>query len=310
MRYLVVGAGALGGYFGARLLAAGCDVTFLLRPGRAATLTRTGLVVKSKFGDLAIDKPPFVLAEDIATTYDVVIVGCKAYDLAATMESFGAAVGPDTAILPMLNGMRHMDDLTQRFGAGAVLGGLCIISATLDDAGTVQHLNDLHSLVFGELDGTMSPRVEAIQRDFSTAGFDGRASAEILLEMWEKWMFIAAAAGITCLMRGSIGDIVAGGGMDTSMALLEECRDIAIHNGFTPRPRVYERARISLTATGSPITASMLRDIERDAPVEADHVIGDLLGRAELIPPPPSLLLYAYMHLKTYEARRARMAKA
>ena len=145
MRYLVVGAGALGGYFGARLLDAGCDVTFLLRPRRAEALARTGLVVKSKFGDLAIAAPPFVLSADIAATYDVVIVGCKAYDLAETMDSFAAAVGPSTAILPLLNGMRHIDDLTKRFGAERVLGGLCMISATLDDAGAVQHLNDLHS---------------------------------------------------------------------------------------------------------------------------------------------------------------------
>ena len=285
-------------------------MTFLLRPRRAEALARTGLVVKSRFGDLAIAAPPFVLSKDIATTYDVVIVGCKAYDLAETMDSFAAAVGPATAILPMLNGMRHIDDLTKRFGAERVLGGLCMISATLDDQGTVQHLNDLHGLVFGELDGTMSPRVEAIQRDFSGATFDGRASAQILLEMWEKWMFIASAAGITCLMRGSIGDIVEGGGMDTSLALLDECRAIAVHNGFAPRPQSYERARGALTAKGSPITASMLRDIERGGPVEADHVLGDLLGRAAQVPPQPSLLFHAYVHLKTYEARRARTAAA
>ena len=126
--------------------------------------------------------------------------------------------------------------------------------------------------------------------------------------MWEKWIFIAAAAGITCLMRGSIGDIVEGGGVDTCLALLDQCRDIATHNGYAPRPPSYERARANLTAKGSPITASMLRDIERGAPVEADHVLGDLLGRSGQLPPPPSLLLHAYVHLKTYEARRARTA--
>jgi 2-dehydropantoate 2-reductase len=304
MRYLVVGAGALGGYFGGRLLEAGHDVTFLLRPGRARALQATGLIVKSRFGDLALPAPPFVLADGIGSTFDVVVVGCKAYDLAETMTSFAPAVGPETAILPLLNGMRHLDDLQQRFGRERVLGGVCLISATLDAAGAVQHLNDLHGLVFGELDGARSRRVEAIARDFSGAKFDSRASPEIVLEMWEKWVFIAAAAGITCLMRASIGEIVAGGGAVFGVALLDECRAIAAANGFVPRPPGIERARAMLTAAGSPISASMLKDIERGGAVEADHVLGDLIARDANEPQGVSLLRVAYAHLKAYEARR------
>ena len=306
MRYLVVGAGALGGYFGGRLLEAGKDVTFLLRPGRAKTIQATGLVVKSRFGDLALTAPPFVLADDIGGPFDVVIVGCKAYDLAETMASFAPAVGPGTAILPLLNGMRHLDELTRRFGAERVLGGLCLISATLDDAGAVRHLNDLHTLVFGELDGTPSARVDAIRDDFADTQFDGRASNEIVLEMWEKWVFIASAAGITCLMRATIGQIVAGGGAGFGVALLDECRAIAAANGFAPRPPAIERARAMLTAAGSPISASMLKDIERGGPVEADHVLGDLIAHDRSEPSGVSLLRVAYAHLKAYEARRAR----
>ena len=306
MRYLVVGAGALGGYFGGRLIEAGHDVTFLLRPGRAKALQASGLVVKSRFGDLSLPAPPFVLAADIACTYDVVIVGCKAYDLADTMTSFAPAVGPTTAILPMLNGMRHIGALAQRFGPERVLGGLCLISATLDAAGTVQHLNDLHGLVFGELDGTTSARVETIERDFATTNFDGRASPHILLEMWEKWVFIASAAGVTCLMRATVGDIVAGGGAGFALALIDECRAIAAANGFEPRSASIERARAALTAEGSPMSASMLKDIERGGPVEADHVLGDLIAHARSEPSGVSLLRVAYAHLKAYEARRAR----
>ena len=306
MRYLVVGAGALGGYFGARLIEAGHDVTFLLRPGRAKALQASGLVVKSRFGDLSLPTPPFVLAADIASTWDVVIVGCKAYDLADTMDSFAPAVGPGTVILPMLNGMRHVGELAQRFGRERVLGGLCLISATLDAAGTVQHLNDLHTLVFGELDGTSSARVEAIARDFATTKFDGRPSPHILLEMWEKWVFIASAAGITCLMRATIGDIVAGGGAPLALALVDECRAIASANGFEPRSGAIERAHGALTAPGSPISASMLKDIERGGPVEADHVLGDLIAHDKGEPSGVSLLRVAYAHLKAYEARRAR----
>ena len=306
MRYLVVGAGALGGYFGGRLLEAGHDVTFLLRPARARALQATGLVVKSRFGDLSLPAPPFVLADGIASTFDVIIVGCKAYDLAETMASCAPAVGPDTAILPLLNGMRHLDELSARFGKERVLGGLCLISATLDAAGAVQHLNDLHGLVYGELDGTASARVDAIQRDFATARFDGRASTEILLEMWEKWVFIASAAGITCLMRATVGDIVAAGGAGLATTLLDECRAIAAANGFAPRPPSLERARAMMTTAGSPISASMLKDIERGAAVEADHVLGDLIGRARSPVPPLSMLRIAYAHLKAYEAKRAR----
>jgi 2-dehydropantoate 2-reductase len=163
MRYLVVGAGALGGYFGGRLLEAGRDVTFLLRPARAQALARTGLVIKSRFGDATLAAPPFVLKEDLHTPFDVVVVGCKAYDLAETMTSFAPAVGAQTAILPLLNGLGHFDALQQRFGAERVLGGLCMISAALDAVGTVQHFNDFHVLVFGELDGTASARVAEIQ---------------------------------------------------------------------------------------------------------------------------------------------------
>jgi len=304
MRYLVVGAGALGGYFGGRLLEAGRDVTFLLRPGRAQALARTGLVIKSRFGDATLPAPPFVLKENLQTPFDVVVVACKAYDLAATMASFAPAVGPQTAILPLLNGLGHFDALSGRFGAERVLGGLCMISAALDAAGTVQHFNDFHVLVFGELDGTASARVAEILGDCAGAKFEARASSQMLLELWEKWVFIAAAAAITCLMRASIGDIVAAGAADLSERLLEECRAIAAANGFAPRPAAIERYRAILTAAGSAISASMLKDIERGAPVEADHVIGDLVARADAAKIPVPKLRIAYTHLKAYEKQR------
>ena len=310
MRYLVVGAGALGGYFGGRLLEAGRDVTFLLRPARAQALARTGLVIRSRFGDATLAAPPSVLKEELRTPFDVVVVACKAYDLAETMDAFAPAVGPQTAILPLLNGMGHFDALAARFGAESVLGGLCMISAALDAAGTVQHFNDFHVLVFGELDGSASARVAGIRADCAGARFDARVSSEMRLELWEKWVFIASMAAITCLMRASIGAIVAAGAVDLSERLLEECRAIAEANGFAPRAAALERYRSVLTAAGSPLSASMLKDIERGAPVEAEHVIGDLLRRAPAASAgePPSLLRVAYAHLKAYEARRTASA--
>ena len=124
MRILVVGAGAVGGYFGGRLLEAGCNVTFLVRPKRAAQLAETGLVIKSRFGDVALRSPPTVQASELRREFDLILLSCKAYDLAAAVDSFTSAVRPDTAILPLLNGMRHLDLLDERFGAARVLGDL------------------------------------------------------------------------------------------------------------------------------------------------------------------------------------------
>ena len=309
MRFLMVGAGALGGYFGARLLAAGRDVPFLLRPGRAAQLATTGLVVRSPFGDLDLPTPKHVLAEQIGGPYDVVVVGCKAYDLDATMDSFAPAVGPGTVILPLLNGLGHIDRLVARFGEARVLGGLCMISATLDDEGRVLHLNDMHSLSYGERAGGRSPRIDAIAAQFAGANFTATASETIAQDMWEKWVFIASAAGLTSLMHASIGDIVAAGGEDVALAIFDECCAIAAHNGFAPRPGAITRGRAVVTTAGSPMTASMYKDMARGARVEADHILGDLLARApRTASATPSVLRTAYVHLKAYEVRRAREA--
>ena len=306
MRILVVGAGAIGGYFGARLLAAGRDVTFLVRPRRAAELAKTGLVVKSRKGDLALPPPPTVAADAIKAPFELVLVSCKAFDLAAAMESFAPAVGSTSAILPLLNGMGHLDALAARFGKAAVMGGQCAISTVLDGEGRVLHLNELHLLTFGELDGARSARAGAIAADFANAGFDGGLSEAILQEMWEKWVFIATAAGITCLMRAAVGDIVVAGATDLTLALFKEISTIAADQGFALRPAAAERGRAMLTQAGSPFTASMLRDVEGGRPIEADHMLGDLLkrGRDRLGGYP--MLGIAYAHLKAYEARRTR----
>src|SRR5215470_17416960 len=153
MRFLMVGAGAIGGYFGGRLLEAGRDVTFLVRPGRAARLAANGLVLTSPAGDASLPSPPTVLAPELRDAFDVVILTCKAFDLDAAIESVAPAVGPDTAVVPLLNGMRHLDELDARFGPARVLGGACFISARLDDAGRVVHASDFHRLAFGERSG-------------------------------------------------------------------------------------------------------------------------------------------------------------
>lgn len=308
MRILVVGAGAIGGYFGGRLLEGGRDVTFLVRPRRASQLAKTGLVVRSKAGDVNVPSPPTIMTDALRPPFDLILLSCKAYDLAGAIESFAGAVGPNTAILPLLNGMAHMDSLSARFGNGAVLGGQCQISTTLDAEGRVFHLSDFHFLSFGETGGASSPRAQAIATAFADLRFDSRLSTAILQEMWEKWVLIATVAGITCLMRATVGDIVAADAGGFATTLLDECANISAARGFAPSPAFLERARTLVTTPNSTFAASMLRDMENGAPIEADHIIGDLLRRGGAREHP--LLGITFAHLKAYEARRKREAAA
>ncbi len=306
MRILILGAGAIGGYFGGRLLQAGRDVTFLVRPKRAAQLAETGLVIRSRFGDATVPHPPTVLADTLRGPFDLVIVSAKAYDLESAIRDVAPAVGPKTAILPLLNGLRHIDVLEAHFGAGPVLGGQCLIAVTLDEAGRILHLNENQSITFGERAGGRSARIDAIAAALGGATFDARVSESILLDMWEKWVFLATLAGATCLMRAPVGDIVSAGGAAFGEQLLAECAAIAAGAGYRPRPALIDNARQTVTAPGSPLTASMLRDVERGARTEADHVIGDLLARAGSTD--PRLLRLVALNLRAYDARRSRTA--
>jgi len=303
MRILVVGAGAIGGYFGARLAEAGRNVTFLVRPKRAEQLGR-GLVVRSPLGDAIITAPELVTASTLREPYDLILLSCKAFDLEDAMESLAPAVGPDTMVLPLLNGMAHIDKLAKRFGAAAVLGGQCQISSTVDERGEVIHLNEWHALGFGELDGSRSARIEAVNEAFAGARFRPELSLNILQDMWEKWIFIATLAGITCLMRASLGDVEAAGGQRIVLSLFDECAAVAGKNLHVPRVNVLERFRKTLTATGSTLTASMLRDVEEHKRTEHEHVLADLLARAQGVH--VTVLEICLAHLRAYEARRLR----
>jgi 2-dehydropantoate 2-reductase len=301
MRILVVGAGAIGGYFGARLAAVGRNVTFLVRPKRAEQLA-SGLVVRSPKGDVTIAAPKLVTEATLYEPFDLILLSCKSYDLDSAMDSFARAVGPKTLILPLLNGESHIDTLKKRFGAGTVLGGQCQISSTLDEQGHVIHLNDWHTLGFGELDGTRSARIEAVNESFSGANFEAQLSLHILHDMWEKWVFIATMAGITCLMRAALGDIQIAGGTSIALELFEECGAIAGKNGYTVRPAVGERIRKTLSTPGSTLMASMLRDVEGHRKTEHEHVLGELLARAQGARAP--VLEICLANLRAYEARR------
>jgi 2-dehydropantoate 2-reductase len=305
MRILVVGAGAIGGYFGGRMLQAGRDVTFLVRPKRAAELAEAGLVIKSPNGDVTLKNPPTVQADKLTEKFDVVLLSCKAFDLDDAIKSFAPAVGAQTAIIPLLNGMLHLDVLDGKFGRERVLGGLCAIAVTLNDKREVVQLQPMQSLNFGERDGKLSDRVRAISEAMASGKFGSVASENIVQEMWEKWVFLASLAASTCLMRAAVGHILAApGGKDFILGMLDECSAVAAAEGHVPSGPFFERVRGMLTTEGSQMTASMFRDIKAGAPVEADHVIGDLIARGDAAKVPVPRLRTAYTHLKAYEKQR------
>jgi 2-dehydropantoate 2-reductase len=301
LRILVVGAGAVGGYFGARLAEAGRHVTFLVRPGRAEQLRRDGLRVISPHGDTTI-RPAIATTGTIDAPYDLVLLSVKAYALEAAMEDFAPAVGPETMILPVLNGMSHVDRLARRFGEAAVIGGVCHVATQLDDEGRVVQIADIQKLAYGERSGHATARLKRVDATLRDRGFEARLSENIVEEMWEKWVQLASLGAVTCLMRGTIGEIEAQpGGADLSLRVLDECRAIATACGHEPGEAFLARARAAMTQAGSPLTSSMYRDLTQGRRVEFDHILGDLLGRGAGVAAP--LLEAAFVHLRIYQAR-------
>ena len=304
MRILIVGAGSTGGYFGARLMQAGRDVTFLVRPARAAALRETGLQIVSPLGDFGVT-PKLVLASDLKETFDIVLVTVKAFGLAAAIEDFAAAVGPGTLILTVLNGMKHVDDLQARFGADRVVGGVCRVSTQLDAQGRILHLSPMHELVYGELDGSRSARIEALHAFLSDAGFTTQLSTHIAQDLWNKWILLATLGGICSLARGTVGEIAAtDGGDDFVRGFLAEAVAVATAVGFAPSQQAIDFTLGVLTAPGSPLTSSMYRDLMAGERVEVDQILGDLRARARRANLATPLVSAAFIQLSAYQRRR------
>src|SRR5438067_8031778 len=303
MRILVVGAGAVGGYFGGRLAQAGRDVTFLVRPSRAKQLAQDGLRIISPHGD-AVLTPKLINANKIDTPYDLVFLSVKAYALEAAMNDFAAAVGPETMIFPVLNGMRHIDLLTKRFGEHPVIGGVCLVVAEIDDAGLIVQLADIQRLAYGERNGETTPRLQTLDATLRGAGFDARLSTDIMQAMWEKWVQLASLGAVTCLMRGTIGEIVAApGGAEQPIDVVNESAAVATACGYKPSERVLSIHAAAMTAPGSSLTSSMYRDLRKGAPVEADHILGDFIERGSAYGVATPLLKAAFVNLRIYQNR-------
>ena len=305
MRILVLGAGAVGGYFGGRLAEAGRDVTFLVRAPRAAALAEGGLKVASPLGDFQVPVK-VATADRVGGPYDLVVLTAKHYDLDAAIAAIRPGIGPDTAVLPLLNGLVHLDRLDAAFGPERVLGGVAYVGAVLLPDGSIRHVNRLSGIAHGERGGGISERAKAIEQEFAGTPVAAPANDSILLEMWEKFVMIGAMAGMNCLMRGTLGEILATEEGEALMVeALSECQRIAEAAGYSPRPQSRDRVQAMLTERGSVNSASMRQDLEAGRRTEADAIIGDLLRRARRFGVATPLLRAASCHLQVHENRLA-----
>ena len=303
MRVLVLGAGAVGGYFGGRLTEAGRDVTFLVRGARANVLCERGLAVESPLGDFRVPVK-ITTADAIAGPCDLVLLTAKHYDLDAAIEAIRPAVGPETAVLPLLNGLVHLDTLDRAFGRERVLGGVAYVGAVLLPDGRIRHVNRLSGIAFGEREGGVNERARAIEQLFAGTQVSAPANDNVLLEMWEKFVMMGAMAGMNCLMRGNIGEIIATADGEALMrAALEECQAVAEAAGYAVRPQSRDRVTGMLTERGSVNSASMRQDLEAGRRTEADAILGDMRRRAEALGVDAPLLRAAYCHLQVHENR-------
>ena len=303
MRMLVLGAGALGGYFGGRALEAGLDVAFLVRPRRAAQLARDGLRVESPLGDIA---RPVTTVDQAGPGFDAVLLSCKAYDLDDAIAAIRPAVEAGAAVLPVLNGLAHMQKLNDAFGPARVWGGLAKCQATLTADGIVKHLGDWRWLTFGEQDGRMDGRAAGLAAALGrNRGLEAEAVPDIARRMWEKLVHLGTVAAGTVLMRASVGEIVRAGGQDMLVTLLERNAAIAAAQGHAMTPAFLESYRALFSDPASAYTASMLRDLEAGGRTEAEHILGFLTTAAREAGVPDELHALALLHARAYDQRRA-----
>ncbi len=304
MRIVILGAGGVGGYLGARLVAVDADVTFLVRAKRAAQLGAAGIAVKSPLGDFAAPVKAMTADENYEGVADVVLLACKEPALAAALNDVSPFLAPQTRLLPLLNGVRHMELIAARFPATVLLGGIAHGAVDLRPDGVIAHLSPFMTVLVGAVASADDTVASALVERLKTAGVDAHATHEIRQDMWNKFVFLTAFAGITCLMRSSIGTILQTDlGRERILQLLEETRAVAEAEGFSPPVALMEEYRALLTMQGSTLTSSMLRDIQSGRRTEGAHILGDMLARARRHGISTPLLALATAHVEAYESR-------
>jgi 2-dehydropantoate 2-reductase len=302
LKILVVGAGATGGYFGGRLLQAGRDVTFLVRPARAKLLRERGLRITG-LGEDTVLEPPLAETGTLDRAYDLVLLAVKATGLTAAIDDFASAVGPGTLILPFLNGLAHIDALDARFGKDAVLGGVAKVQTTVDDEGAIRRLGPLQSLAYGARTEPAPAEVADVDAALKNAGFTAALDERITESMWAKWVFIAAIGAVNTLMRGTIGDVVAvPGGTDFAEAVVAEAAAVAEAAGYPLPAGDLAATRKTVTDPGSG-GSSLYRDLLGGHPVEGDQIFGDLTARARELGVAVPLLDLVTLQLRVHQHR-------
>jgi 2-dehydropantoate 2-reductase len=311
MRILVVGAGAVGGLFGGEMAAHGRDVTFLVRPARAEALRTDGLQLIGTAGDSQDEARTIpvtaLTAADLpaAAPFDIVLLAVKAYALDGAIADIASAVDRGAAVLPVLNGMRHLDVLADRFGAGHLIGGFAFVSSYLDEQGRISTGPVPAALTYGELDGSVGDRINRFHEAADGCGFRSTLSPTVRADLWAKWVFLSAFAGLNVLTGGSVGEAArAPGGPATAAALLAESAAVAAAAGYRPSPAKLAQDLAVLTAPESDNRASMDKDRLAGRPVESEAIIGDLVDRADAAGLEVPLLRATRAALGVYTLRR------
>jgi 2-dehydropantoate 2-reductase len=304
MKFLIVGAGAIGGYFGGRLLEKGEDVTFLVREKRKQQLDKQGLIVKSIHGDMNLKPKTLLSGEEVGNDpFDVILLSTKAYHLSEVIDNIRPYVSENTMILPLLNGISHLYELTFAFGKKRTLGGLCFIETTLDEEGRVIQTSPIHDLVFGELSGVKTERILKLAEVFSGTKAIFRLSDNIEEDLWHKYLFIATFSGVTSLFRSPIGPIREQEyGVETIRKLLHEVADIMRGLDAPLEHNVVEAQLTRIENLNFEMKSSLQRDMEKQLPTEVDHFFGYLLQHAMKQGVNVPLLQAIYTNLKVYES--------
>jgi 2-dehydropantoate 2-reductase len=279
MSVLVVGAGAAGGYIGAQLLAAGRDVTFLAHDRTAARLNSDGLRIRHG-DDTRTLRVAVVTAADLDRHYDGVVVAVRSSAVEGAIRDMREAVGPQTRIVPVMNGIRHLALLTAAFGQDRVLGSTTrLVTSQLPD-GTIDEIAPGIQMEIGQLDGQNSDRLDRVVAELKVPHIDLTVRSDVVAAMWEKFAFITATAALTCLIGDVIGPIAsADGGIDVARAVLAEVAGVAAAEGYPLAEAVHGRLDAMLTDPKSPFGPSMFRDMSAGRPVEV-AVLTDLADHA------------------------------
>jgi 2-dehydropantoate 2-reductase len=305
MKILVLGAGGIGGLFGGRLVEAGADVTFLVREKRKAQLSKGGLRIESPFRNAALTVNA-KLQSELEPIYDLVLLTCKAYDLPSAIETIRPAMSGTTAVLPLLNGLAHVERLNEEFGASNVIPGTARIQLTLTPEGIVRQLNDWQTITFGEQDGSESARIDELKALFGKTPIEVKVSTNIMRELWLKLVHLATVAGMTCLMRANLGEIIrTPEGSKLLKDFLQINAEIAAHAGHRPDDKFLQTYHELFSQRNSLYEASMQRDLEKGGQIESEQILGFMLKKCREASLPDALHLAAYTHVKAYEERRA-----